>query len=277
VIARIPGAALRGILVAMLVATPSLLLPDVTKTAIEMGVLLAVLAAMLTFVEYNSHFPSFVEFRDAPPLNRIRFISLFATVFILSLIIKNNYVPTNLTAFFSGFGAIIGGGLDFPYSPVRLVTLMTPHDTSAEIVDLLRIAAGVSYVIALITIASFLFVVKVLSWPTGNGAFNVWVNLPLFDPTTGGDVVYRLQRDGRFNIILGVLLPFIIPAVIKAASDWGSPVMFENPQTLIWTMSAWAFLPASMIMRGIAMLRIADLIEEKRRRAYANAQDMQTA
>lgn len=276
-IARIPGAAMRGLLVAMLVATPSLLLPDVSTTAIEMGVLLAVLAALLTFVEYNSHFPSFVEFRDAPPLNRIRFISLFATVFILCLITKNSYDPTNLTAFFSGFGAIIGDGLDFPYSPVRLVTLMMPSDSPSHIVDLLRISAGVSYVIALITIASFLFVVRILGWPTGNGAFNVWVNLPLFDPTTGGDVVYRLQRDGRFNIILGVLLPFIIPAVIKAAADWGSPVRFDIPQTLIWTMSAWAFLPASMIMRGIAMLRIADLIEEKRRRAYANAQAMQTA
>jgi hypothetical protein len=30
-------------------------------------------------------------------------------------------------------------------------------------------------------------------------------------------------------------------------------------------------------MRGMAMLRIAELIEEKRRRAYANAEAMQTA
>jgi len=268
---------MRGILVAMLVATPSMLLPGVTNTAIEMGALLALLAAMLTFVEYNSHFPSFVEFRDAPPLNRIRFISLFVTVVVLTLISKHNYLPTNLTALFSWFGAAIGGGLDFPYSPVRLVTLMLPAGAPVETIDTLRIAAGVSYVIALITVASFLFVVRVLNWPTGNGAFNVWVNLPLFDPTTGGDVVYRLQRDGRINIILGVLLPFIIPAVIKAASDWGNPVLLESPQALIWTMSAWSFLPASMIMRGVAMLRIADLIEEKRRRVYANAQALHTA
>jgi len=53
--------------------------------------------------------------------------------------------------------------------------------------------------------------------------------------------------------------------------------VLTNPQTLIWTMSAWSFLPASMIMRGVAMMRIAGLIEDKRRRAYANAQAMQTA
>lgn len=261
----------------MLVATPSMLLPGVSNTAVEMGAFVALLAALLTFVEYNSHFPSFVEFRDAPPLNRIRFISLFSAVLILTLISKHNYHPTDLTGLVAGFGGMIGGALDFPYSPVRLVTLMLPVGAPSEVIDMLRISAGVSYVIALTTVASFLIVVRGLGWPTGNGAFNVWVNLPLFDPTTGGDVVYRLQRDGRINVIFGVLLPFIIPAVIKVASDWGSPSMLNNPVTLIWTMSAWSFLPASMIMRGIAMMRIAGLIEEKRRRAYANAQAMQTA
>jgi hypothetical protein len=33
-------------------------------------------------------------------------------------------------------------------------------------------------------------------------------------------------------------------------------------------MSVWAFLPTSMIMRGIALHRVADLVEEKRRRTY---------
>jgi hypothetical protein len=32
-----------------------------------------------------------------------------------------------------------------------------------------------------------------------------------------------------------------------------------------------------MAMRGIAMMRIAELIEAKRRRSYANAEAMQTA
>jgi hypothetical protein len=45
----------------------------------------------------------------------------------------------------------------------------------------------------------------------------------------------------------------------------------QNPQTQIWTIAAWAFLPASIIMRGVAMGKIADMIEEKRRRAYADA------
>jgi len=114
--------------------------------------------------------------------------------------------------------------------------------------------------------------VRLLGWPTRNRAFNVWVNLPLFDPTAGGDVVHRLRRDARINIVLGVLLPFLIPAVVKAAASLIDPLSMQNPQTLIWMMAAWAFIPASMIMRGIAIGRIAELIEQKRNRAYTAAQ-----
>lgn len=275
--ARFAGAALRGLFVALAVATPSLLLSGHSAHAPEIVTLLALLAALLTFAEYNSNYPSFVEFRDAPPLNRMRFLSVLAMVVSLTLICKHKYEPTNLTALFSGFGALIGDWADFPYSPVRLVVLMLPADAAVQTVDAVRVAAGVSYVIALCTIAAFLFAVRVLGWPTANGAFNVWINLPLFDPTTGGDVVSRLQRDGQINVVLGVLLPFAIPALVKIAAQLAHPVTLSDPQTLIWAMSAWAFLPASMVMRGVAMLRIAELIEKKRRRAYANAETAQAA
>lgn len=276
-IGRMTSAILRGLLVAMLVATPSLLLPAHTSEAIEMVALLALLAGVLTFIEYNTNYPSFVEFRDAPPLNRLRFVSLFGMVFVLSVIMKNQYEPTEMTSTFASIGAMIGNGSDFPYSPVRLVILMLPENISSATVDSVRVAAGISYMLGLATVLMFLIVVRLFGWPLSAGAFNVWVNLPLFDPTAGGDVVNRLQRDGRINVILGVLLPFIIPAIVKAASDLINPITLNDPQTLIWTMSAWAFLPASMIMRGVAMMRIAELIEEKRRRAYANAEALQAA
>ena len=75
----------------------------------------------------------------------------------------------------------------------------------------------------------------------------------------------RLERDARFNIALGFLLPFLTPAVIKSATSLFGAVSLESPQTLIWTVAAWAFLPASLFMRGIAMGRIAALITEKRK------------
>jgi len=149
--------------------------------------------------------------------------------------------------------------------------LMLPSHVTLDAIQDVRVAAGLAYIISLITLVIFVLVVRIGGWPVRNGAFNVWVNLPLFDPTAGGDVLVRLRRDARFNIAFGFLLPFMIPAVVKATSDLLDPITLENPQTLIWTITAWAFLPASMIMRGIAMNRVADLIAAKRRRAYANA------
>ncbi|MEX0329255.1 MAG: hypothetical protein AB3N07_11075 [Ruegeria sp.] len=275
-IARTTGAAIRGLLVALLVLTPALYLPASTQNGTEIVVFLAILAFILTFSEYNSAFPSLIEFRDAPPVNRLRFVGLMSMVMFLTLICKNAYAPTEVSGLVYSMGLMIANIADFPYSPVRLVVLMLPSDAAAPLVELVRIAAGVAYVVALVTIASFAYAVKWRGWPTGNGAFNVWTNLPLFDPTKGGDVVSRLQRDGRLNICIGVLLPFLIPALIKLLAAIIDPIALSNPQTLIWTLSAWAFLPASMIMRGMATLRIAGLIVEKRR-AYSTSETTQAA
>ena len=267
------GAVLRGFLVASLIATPALMLPAGAVDTNQIAILIALLAAFLTFVEYNSNFPSIVEFRDAPPFNRLRFFSLFATVLLLSTIIRGQSEPTMMTNAITSIGTILGNAIDFPYSPVRLVVLMLPDTAEQAVVQSVRTAAGLSYLISLVAMTAFIVLVRVMNWPTRQGAFNVWVNLPLFDPTAGGDVLNRLQRDARINIALGFLLPFVIPAVVKLAADLLDPISLQHPQTLIWTMSAWAFLPASMIMRGIAMNKVAEMIGEKRKRAYANARE----
>jgi hypothetical protein len=266
------GAMTRGLLVALLIATPALMLPDVAADASQMTIFVAMLAAFLTFVEYNSNFPSIVEFRDAPPFNRLRFISLFVTVVLLSAVVQGHTDPTKVSGGLTSIATILGNAIDVPYSPVRLIVLMLPEHADDSLVTQVRTSAGLAYLISLIAMAAFLVFVRVLSWPAKHGAFNVWTNLPLFDPTAGGDVISRMQRDARINIVLGFLLPFIIPAVVKLAADLINPISLHNPQTLIWTISAWAFLPASMIMRGIAMSKVADMIEDKRRRAYADAE-----
>ncbi len=266
-IARLTGALMRAILVALVIMTPALLLPDAQTDTSQIVVLIALLAALLTFIEYSAHFPSIVEFRDAPPFNRLRFIMLFTTIFLLTAIARGQTEPTLLTNALASLGTIVGHAIDMPFSPVRLVVLMLPEDASADLVHAVRMAAGMAYLVSLTAMACFVFLVRVLGWPGRGRVFNVWVNLPLFDPTAGIDVVDRLRRDGRINIALGFLLPFLIPAVVKGASFMIDPISLASPQTLIWTMTAWAFLPASMIMRGLALHRVADMIAEKRRRA----------
>jgi hypothetical protein len=265
VINRLTGALVRAALVMILVVTPSTLLSGVGTDGKEMVALVALFAGFLTFIEYNSAYPGLIEFRDAPPFNRVRFFMLFATVFLLTIIARGEEQPTTLTIFVQSVGGLIGKAMDFPYSPVRLATLVIGESATHGQVDLVRIAAGMSYLISLISLAVFVILLKFYGWPSRGGAFNVWVNLPTFDPTAGGDVVDRLDRDARINIALGFLLPFLIPAVVKAGTTGFEPLTFTSPQTLIWTMAAWSFLPASLFMRGIAMGRIADMIREKRR------------
>nr|WP_247743460.1 hypothetical protein [Shimia sp. R10_1] len=256
-------------MVALLFALPAILLPSVGSDAIQIMMLFALLAGCLVFVEYVSNAPSILEFRYAPPFNRLRYLAIFLTVFALSVIARGEVAPNAFTAFLHALGQLVGDAIDFPYSPVRLMVIMLPNNATPELVAQVRTAAGLSYLISLVTLVVFYFYVRVLGWPARNGAFNVWVNLPLFDPTAGGDVMPRLLRDGRLNILLGFLMPFLIPAIVQMMSDLIDPIHLSDPKTMIWTMSAWAFIPASMIMRGIAMTRVATLINENRQRAYA--------
>ncbi len=264
-ISRLAGAVVRAILVIIMIATPSLLLPGTTADAAQIVTLVAIFGAGLTLFEYASSYPGLIEFRDAPPFNRVRFGSLWLTVIVLSLVVRGQTIPSEVTDIVTLTGSRIGDVIDFPYSPVRLVVLMLPVEADPRHVDVVRNAAGLSYLISLLTLAMFMIMQRLRRWPVRNGAFNVWVNLPTFDPTAGGDVVERLERDARFNIALGFLLPFLTPAVIKSATALFGSVSLENPHTLIWTVAAWAFLPASLFMRGIAMGRIAMMITEKRR------------
>ena len=241
-----------------------------------MVVLIAFLAALFTFVEYFFKYPSIIEFRFAATFNRHWYITILAIVTSLSLMCKGVFEPTNLTLAVKHWGDVLGNAIDVPYSPVGLIILMLDANASIELVEIVRTAAGLAYAISLLSLVIFVLLVRIAKWPSKSGAFNVWVNLPLFDPTGGGDVLVRLKRDSSINIIFGFLLPFLIPAVVKTATDLVGNLTMDDPQTLIWTISAWAFLPASMIMRGIAMGRVAEMIEEKRRRAYAQS-DAQTS
>ncbi|WP_261196130.1 hypothetical protein [Pseudoruegeria sp. SHC-113] len=261
---QLTGALVRAALVGIVIATPSLLLGNTSADSNQVVALVAIFAALLTFVEYAVVSPSLIEFRDAPPFNRIRMLSLFVTVFMLTMIVRGAYTATPMTELVTAIGTVVSHAMDFPFSPVRLVTQAAPLDTPPEALHLLAAAVGMSYLVSLVTLAIFLIILRLWNWPAQAGQFNVWINLPTFDPTAGGDVVKRLLRDGRVNVSLGFTLPFLIPVAVHYAAGVFAPLSFESPQTLIWIVALWAFLPASLFMRGIAMARIAYMIEEKR-------------
>ncbi|MQQ10405.1 hypothetical protein GFB49_18205 [Epibacterium sp. SM1979] len=274
-IARIAAAAVRSVLMVLLIAMPSLILAQGVNETPEGVVFLALLAGALVFAEYNARAPSFVEFRNAPPLNRIKFGALLLMLCGLALMLRHDRDVSGLTTLFHGLGMVFGHWLDFPLSPVQLMTLILPSDADPASLDLLRAAAGFACFVALAATGLVALAIRVAGWPVASGSFNVWTNLPLFDPTTGGDVVHRMTRDGRLNVILGVLLPFAIPGLIKAIGHFLELSSLGHEMMLTWGIALWAFVPASMVMRGIAMLRVADLIAAQRRRTYAASDQLQ--
>ncbi len=263
------GALLRAGLVLLVIAMPSAMLPSATTDTNAIVALLAIIAAVFTFVEYYSNYPSLVEFRDAPPFNRVRYISLILTVFLLCTLFQGQFAPSILTEFIGAVGMVIGQALDFPYSPVNLVIKMLPENASQQNIALIQAAAGISYLVFLLTLAIFLIAFRLQGWPSSDKPFNIWVNLPTFDPSSGGDIIARLKRDGQINIILGFTLPFLLPAVIGAASKLFNPIVLDSPQTMVWVMTVWAFFPASLFMRGIAMRRIAFMVQQQQKTTAA--------
>ncbi|MDO6588767.1 MULTISPECIES: hypothetical protein [Rhodobacterales] len=266
VFTRLSGAIIRAFMVVILVVMPALLLPRDAQDNLQIVVLFAIFAAIFTIAEYSSASPSIIEFREAPPFNRVRFTTLFATVLCLSMVFRGYVSPSGITELFQQAGAGIGAAADFPYSPVRLMVLMLPQDTSAQMVARVRDGAGLSYMISAFAIIWFVIVLRLQQWPRREGPFNVWVNLPTFN-SAGGDVVERLERDGRINVILGFLLPFLVPAVLKLFASFGTPVRLDDMHTLLWMVAAWAFLPASILMRGVALSRVAQMIRMQRNAA----------
>jgi hypothetical protein len=263
------GAVVRAFLVMVVIVLPSVILPGIGTDTRQIVALMALFAGGLVFVEYNAIYPSLIEFRDGAPFNRIRFLMLLAIVLFVSVAVADREQPSTVSGLFRALGDVIGQALDFPYSPVRLATLMLDDKATAQDIAVVRSATGTAYLISILSLAVFVTVLKLAGWPSTKTAFNVWVNLPTFDPTAGGDVVDRLERDARVNISIGFLLPFLVPLVISALTSGLPTQMIASPQPLIWTSAAWAFLPASLLMRGVAMGRVADMIRVKRDRKIA--------
>lgn len=256
-------------MIVVVILTPSLLIPGVGADNGTMMTLVALAFAVVVLFEYGAKFPGLIEFRDAPPFNRIRVIALFLTLFGVSVISVSDQHDSTLTVVVSALGFLVGSALDFPYSPLRLVMEQLPHGTDSLIATQLQAMAGLAVLVTLLSLFLFAALLRLEHWPNRGTAFNVWINLPTFDPTAGGDVVKRLNRDGRVNVILGICAPFVIPAVLVMGANQLQVPVFGAPQTMVWSVAIWMFLPLSLIMRGQAMLRIARMIRARRARLVA--------
>ena len=105
------GAFLRAAIVVLVVSMPSLVLPGTTPEGAELVVLLALVLAAFTAIEYSSSYPALIEFRDAPPFNRLRLLSLTLILFVLSMVasgVHDSSLVLVLNAIGLLFGQVLG-------------------------------------------------------------------------------------------------------------------------------------------------------------------------
>ncbi|MCC5969470.1 MAG: hypothetical protein JJU15_05935 [Pararhodobacter sp.] len=261
-----PGAALRAFLVAVLVILPAVLVPGTTPEVAQIVILLAIFGAGVVFAEYSSAYPGLIEFRFAAPFNRTRFLMLALSATLIALLLRHPSDPGTLSSLAQGLALSCARLLDFGLSPVRFLELSLPENLPPEHLALVRQGASLALVLGATTVLGFVTAIRLNVWPMGSGPFNVWINLPTFDPTAGNDVVKRLLRHARINILLGVLLPFLLPGLIVASAHLVQPMTLQSPMGFVWGIVLWAYLPASLMMRGVAMIRVARMIRANRRR-----------
>lgn len=266
VLARLPGAIARALLVILVIAAPAFLLPSVSQSATEISVIIGLIAAAFTIFEYASSHPGLIDFRFAPPYNRIRYFTFAALVMLLIFFCRAQSGLDSFSPDIVWLADRAAAILNLPLSPVNIAVEMLGSDGDAEFQLLIERAAALAYLVAFASLAFFAAVLWLFKWPVSRHNFNLWVNLPTFEPSSGKDVERRLRRDGFVNVLLGIGLPYLIPAFVSRSGGWFDPSVLENHQPLIWGCVVWAFLPASLMIRGAALLKVSYLVKKSRRR-----------
>lgn len=269
---RFLGAVFRAVMVIVLISIPSYLLSQTVDSALLTS-FASVCCGVLVFAEYNARAPSLVEFRDAGPVNRIRYMTALSVVFILAMSQRNSIDATTLSQLSHFITLKVGALADFPYSPVRLFQLALSADSSDAARQVVTQMAGLAYVVSIIGIIVMAIVLYLSGWPTNGRSFNLWVNLPTFEPVANGDSMDRLSRDATMSMVAGFLMPFAMPAVAHLLGALDGPVDAMSPSAAVWLVSIWAFLPASLFMRGIAIVFVVRSIAAQRQSVAANVNE----
>ncbi len=209
-----------------------------------------------------------IEFRDAPPFNRLRLLSLTLILFVLSMVASGVH-DSSLVLVLNAIGLLFGQVLEYPGSPLAAVIHHLPTQSPFMTPVQVKVMAGLAIFITLSALSIFAILLRTQKWPDPGRAFNVWINLPTFDPTAGGDVINRLIRDARVNAILGFTITFILPTAGLMISDHLGIRILTSSHGLVWGIALWMFLPLSLFMRALAMARIAAMIRVHRARLTA--------
>ncbi len=258
---RLFGAILRALWVVVVAAIPSLLLPSASQGALEFALIIGAIVGMFTFFEYGSTAPGFVDFRYAPPYNRFRAFTIAMQVVMITLVCRAVELGLSDSALVDWAQQAVQI-LDFKYSPVSMAidNILTDSHFSDTSAILLVYSVTTSFVVGVGMTLALSLLLWLFAWPRDRENFNLWANLPTFQPSDDVAIHKRLRRDAYFNIVLGVALIYALPFIPKYGFDWFTVDIFENNQVMLWATTLWVFISTSLFARALAMLKIAQIL-----------------
>ncbi len=261
---RLLGAIIRACLVVVVIAAPAFLLPNVSVSSQEISLIVGGIAAAFTLFEYASTHPGLIDFRFAPPYNRVRFVAFACQILALIFLCRATEGNDSFSATVLDWSDRSIAWLDYPLSPTNVAADMIAAGESEQFTLLIKRAAAISFVITFLSLAFFAVLLWLFKWPVGRKDFNLWVNLPTFEPGYGRDVERRLQRDGTINVLVGLGFLYLLPVIVSRASGWFDPSVLTNYQPLVWGATFWAFVSGSLVIRGAAILKVSYLVKRSR-------------
>lgn len=254
---RLIGALVRALVVVLIIISPAILLPNIGKTTQELALIIGVIVGGFTMFEYGSKTPGFVDFRFAPPYNRFRVAIIAVQVVALSLIFR---ASTQSLPEILAYAEQAVGYASFPFSPVEMAITQANIVPLSTAPDLMLLLFSASFMIAVVLTVVLGAILWIFGWPMERSDFNLWINLPTFSPSSVAEAEKRMRRDAGLNIILGIGLLYAIPYGFPYVVETLGTGILEDSHSLVWIVALWAFLPALLVMRGIAITKVSRIL-----------------
>lgn len=252
-ILRLTGAAVRAMIVAILVMLPAFLLTGITQSGLEFTRIVATIAAVFVIYEYGFATPSVIEFRYAAPYNRIRFMLLLALVltpaYLISIVLDGQALSGTL-------GHTIFALMDYTYSPVTIVA-KTLSGNDAALREAIGQAIAFNVMISLACVFAFCVAVFTNILRFGDDGFNLWLNMPTYKSYDVSSLQERLINSAFASMLIACLIPLFGPTAVDVSVVWFSTDGVLAPIAIAWLIAIWTYLPAIYLMRAAALTKVA--------------------
>lgn len=259
------GALFRAAIVCMMIYYPSFALADFdSRSGLDISLLFSLISSIVILIEYVSRTPSMIEFSMAPPYNRYR-ISVLTLVMVFLVTTIN---PTNSTGpIFDVVDAVSNAAvfiLGLESEPVARLLNAFGSMSEPQRALIAELATGALFV-AVITVIILSTLLWLQKWPLGQDGFNLWPNMPSFHARAGHKTETRMIQVALLSLVVTITFPFVLPQIVWLARVGTGVDFASNRLSVFWIIVLWSMVPAMAMMRSLALLKVAFLIDHLRK------------